>query len=115
MSKRNIAWICLVASGLSELVWSYFMKLSNGFTVLLPSVITIAVLAAGFFILAKAVNEFGIGMTYSVFTGIGVVGTTLVGIFVLKEGVSPLKVVSLVLLISGIIGLKLCEGEDDAK
>lgn len=115
MSKRNIAWICLIISGLSELVWSYFMKLSNGFTVLLPSLITIAVLAAGFFILAKAVDEFGIGMTYSVFTGIGVVGTTLVGIFALHEGVGVLKAVSLMLLVSGIIGLKLSEGEDDAK
>ena len=57
----------------------------------------------------------GLGLSYSVFTGIGVVGTSLVGIFALNEGVNALKIVSLVLLISGIIGLKLCGGEADAK
>lgn len=115
MKDKNIAWLCLLVSGLSEIVWAYTMKLSHGFTVLWPSVITVAVLAGSFFLLAKAVKELGIGLTYSVFTGIGVVGTSLVGIFVLNEGVNALKAASLVLLISGIIGLKLCGGEEDVK
>lgn len=113
--NKSIAWLCLIVSGLSELIWAYTMKLSHGFTVLWPSVITVAVLSLSFFLLAKAVKEFGIGMSYAVFTGIGVVGTSLVGIFVLEESVNALKIASLVLLIAGIIGLKLCGGEEDAK
>ena len=114
MKEKNTGGLCLIIAGLSELVWAYTMKLSHGFTVLWPSVITIVVLVAGFFLLAKAVNVFGIGMSYAVFTGIGVVGTSLVGIFVLNEGVSALKIISLVVLIAGIIGLKMC-GEGDAQ
>ena len=60
MKEKNTAWILLVVSGLMEIVWAYTMKLSHGFTVLLPSVITIAILIISFFLLAKAVNTLGI-------------------------------------------------------
>ena len=100
---------------LMEIVWAYTMKLSHGFTVLWPSVITIAILIASFFLLAKAVNTLGIGLSYAVFTGIGVVGTTLISIFVLKEGASLLKMLSLGVLIIGILGLKLCDKEGEEK
>ena len=95
--------------------WAYTMKLSHGFTVLWPSVITIAILIISFFLLAKAVNTLGIGLSYAVFTGIGVVGTTFISIFVLKEGASLLKMLSLGVLIIGILGLKLCDKEGEAK
>ena len=65
--------------------------------------------------LAKAVNVLGIGLSYAVFTGIGVVGTTLISIFVLDEGASPLKLISLGFLIVGILGLKLCDKEGEEK
>lgn len=113
--RKNTAWILLVVSGLMEIVWAYTMKLSHGFTVLLPSVITIAILIISFFLLAKAVNTLGIGLSYAVFTGIGVVGTTFISIFVLKEGASLLKMLSLGVLIIGILGLKLCDKEGEAK
>lgn len=115
MKEKNTAWILLVVSGLMEIVWAYTMKLSHGFTVLLPSVITIAILIISFFLLAKAVNTLGIGLSYAVFTGIGVVGTTLMSIFVLKEGASLLKMLSLGVLIIGILGLKLCDKEGEEK
>lgn len=67
------------------------------------------------FLLAKAVNTLGIGLSYAVFTGIGVVGTTFISIFVLKEGASLLKMLSLGVLIIGILGLKLCDKEGEAK
>ena len=91
------------------------MKLSHGFTVLWPSIITIVILTVSFFMLAKAVNVLGIGLSYAVFTGIGVVGTTLISIFVLDEGASPLKLISLGFLIVGILGLKLCDTEGEEK
>ena len=115
MKEKNTAWILLVVSGLMEIVWAYTMKLSHGFTVLWPSVITIAILIISFFLLAKAVNALGIGLSYAVFTGIGVVGTTFISIFVLKEGASLLKMLSLGVLIIGILGLKLCDKEGEAK
>lgn len=115
MKEINAAWLLLVVSGLMEIVWAYTMKLSHGFTVLWPSIITIVILTVSFFMLAKAVNVLGIGLSYAVFTGIGVVGTTLISIFVLDEGASPLKLISLGFLIVGILGLKLCDKEGEEK
>lgn len=115
MKEKNTAWALLVISGLLEIAWAYTMKLSHGFTVLWPSVITIVILILSFFMLAKAVNTLGIGLSYAVFTGIGVVGTTVISIFVLNEGASPLKLVSLGVLIVGILGLKLCDKEGQEK
>lgn len=115
MKDKNTAWILLIAAGLLEIAWAYTMKLSHGFTVLWPSVITIIILIVSFFMLAKAVDKLGIGLSYAVFTGIGVVGTTVISIFVLNEGASPLKLVSLGVLIIGILGLKLCDKESEEK
>ena len=115
MKEKNTAWILLIIAGLLELVWAYTLKLSHGFTVLWPSVIPIVILIASFFMLAKAVDKLGIGLSYAVFTGIGVVGTTVISIFVLGEGASPLKLVSLGVLIVGILGLKLCDKEGQEK
>lgn len=115
MKDKNTARILLIAAGLLEIVWAYTMKLSHGFTVLWPSVITIIILIVSFFMLAKAVYKLGIGLSYAVFTGIGVVGTTVISIFVLNEGASPLKLVSLGVLIIGILGLKLCDKESVEK
>ncbi len=115
MKEKNTAWVLLIIAGLLEIVWAYTMKLSHGFTVLWPSVITIVILVVSFFMLAKAIDTLGIGLSYAVFTGIGVVGTTIISIFVLNEGASVLKLVSLGVLIVGILGLKLCDKEDAAK
>lgn len=115
MKEKNAAWLLLVVSGLMEIVWAYTMKLSHGFTVLWPSIITVVILTVSFFMLAKAVNVLGIGLSYAVFTGIGVVGTTLISIFILDEGASPLKLISLGFLIVGILGLKLCDKEGEEK
>lgn len=115
MKNKNLAWLLLLAAGLLEIVWAYTMKLSHGFTVLWPSVITIAVLGVSFFLLAKAVNILGIGLSYAVFTGIGIVGTTVISIFILHEGTGALKLISLAVLVAGIIGLKMCDKEEENK
>lgn len=113
MKKDNkAAWICLIAAGLIEIIWAYFMKQSHGFTVLIPSVITVAFLILSFFLLERGIRTFGIGMSYAVFTGIGIAGTTVIGVTLLGETLSVAKVVSLLVLITGIVGLKFCEGEE---
>lgn len=114
-NSRNFAWLCLFLSGLTEIAWAYEMKLSKGFTVLGPTLIMIVILIGGFFLLERAVRELGIGVSYSVFTGIGIVGTSLIGMLVLHEGVSLIKLAAVAVLCVGIIGLKLCDGEDEAK
>ena len=111
--QKKIAWVCLIIAGLIELVWAYFMKESHGFTILVPSIIAIIFIAASFVLLERAVRVFGIGMSYGVFTGIGIAGTTLVGIFALGESVSWIKILSLLVLIAGIIGLKFCDGGEE--
>lgn len=107
---RGTGWICLIIAGLLELVWAYFVKLSHGFTILLPSAAAIFFLVVSFFLLERGIREFGIGMSYGVFTGIGVAGTTIVGIVALGESISIVKIISIVILMCGIIGLKFVEG-----
>lgn len=114
LSNKNIGWLCLIFSGLMEIVWAYFMDQSEGFTILAPTVLTIIFLLPSFFMLERGIRTFGIGMSYAVFTGIGIVGTTIVGALVLDEAVSVWTVVFLVILLTGIIGLRFCD-EDEGK
>ncbi len=113
--ERRIAWACLIASGLIEVVWTYFMKLSHGFTIPGPAVISIIFLIISFFLLERGFRAFGIGLTYAVFTGMGLVGTTVVSIVLLNEGINPAKIIFLGILLVGIIGLKFCEDREAAK
>ena len=111
--NKQIGWICLIIAGLLELVWAYFVKLSNGFTVVGPAVLAIFFLIISFFLLERGIREFGIGMSYGVFTGIGVAGTAIIGILLLDESVSLMKIISLAVLLAGIIGLKFVEGGEE--
>ena len=113
--KKNsrIAWICLIVAGLIEIVWAYFMKLSYGFTRPLPTLITAFFLALSFFMLERGIREFGIGMSYAIFTGIGIAGTTVLGLVFFGESAGVLKIVSLLVLLAGIIGLKFCESDEE--
>lgn len=111
--ENRIAWVCLIAAGLIEIIWAYFMKQSYGFTKPVPTLITAFFLFLSFFMLERGIRTFGIGLSYAVFTGIGIAGTTLLGIFFLGEGVSAAKLISLSILVIGILGLKFCEKNDD--
>ena len=114
-NQKSIAWLCLIAAGLIELVWAYFMKLSNGFTEVIPSLITLGFIILSFFLLEKGMSTFGIGMSYGVFTGIGIAGTTIIGFFAFNEAISFPKIVCLIILLTGIIGLKIYEGKEEEK
>lgn len=114
-NEKRIAWVCLIVAGLMEIVWAYFMKQSHGFTILMPSIATVISLIPSFFLLERGIRCFGIGMSYAVFTGIGIAGTTVIGILLLGESANPAKIVSLLVLVAGIVGLKFCEGDGDGK
>ena len=109
-----MAWFYLILAGISEIVWAYGLKMTHGFTVLDWSIITILFMLVSFYLFAHAMRTIPIGTAYAVFTGIGAAGTAVLGIVLLDEDASFWKIVSLLVLISGIIGLKLVK-EDKAE
>ena len=102
-----MAWMLLVLAGLFEVVWAYFMKVSHGFTSLIPSVLTIVFMLASFALLSYAMKTLPLGTAYTVWTGIGAIGSFLVGIIILGEPASAMRMLAAVLIISGLILMKL--------
>jgi quaternary ammonium compound-resistance protein SugE len=102
-----MAWIYLAVAGLLEIVWAFYMKKSEGFSLLTPSVITIIAMIASFALLSVSMRSLPLGTAYTVWTGIGAVGAFVVGIFILGEAASFFRVASVMLILAGIIGLKL--------
>jgi len=102
-----MAWIVLVLSGVLEAGWAVSLKLSEGFSRLGPTLSFLVLAAASFAGLAWAMRELPVGAAYAVWTGIGAAITAVIGMVWLGDQVSALKVVSLVLVVSGVIGLNL--------
>lgn len=102
-----MAWIILVFAGLFEIVWAYSMKLSEGFTKLTPSIFTIVFMVLSFVLLGYAMRTLPLGTAYTIWTGIGAVGSFLVGVIVLGEPVSAMRMLAAVLIISGLVLMKL--------
>ena len=102
-----MAWVFLGIAGLLEVVWAYFMKTSNGFTKPMESVATIVAMVISFWLLSLAMKELPLGTAYAVWTGIGAAGAFAVGIFILGEAATVVRIVSVLLILAGIIGLKL--------
>ncbi|PKP89921.1 MAG: QacE family quaternary ammonium compound efflux SMR transporter [Alphaproteobacteria bacterium HGW-Alphaproteobacteria-16] len=102
-----MAWIYLFAAGLLEIVWATAMKLSDGFTRPVPSIVTAVAMLASFALLAAAMRHLPLGTAYMVWTGIGAVGAFIVGIVMLGEGVSAMRIAAAGLILSGIVLMKL--------
>ena len=98
-----MAWIALIFAGVFEIVWAYSMKLSEGFTRLTPSIITIFFMILSFALLAYAMRTLPLGTAYVIWTGIGAVGSFLIGILVLGEPTSAMRMLAAVLIISGLV------------
>ena len=105
--EDKVEWLYLGIAGAMEVLWSTFLKFSEGFTKPLPKVITAAGLAARMFILAKATKVLPIGTAYGIWTGIGALGAVIVGIVVFKEPATAGRMFFASLLLVGIVGLKL--------
>jgi quaternary ammonium compound-resistance protein SugE len=99
-------WINLIIAGLLEVVWASSLKYSDGLTKLVPSLITIASVAASFILLAQALKTLPVGTGYIVWTGIGVVGTTIIGSVFLGESRDLPRFICISLIVIGIIGLR---------
>ena len=104
-------WIVLVLAGVFEVTWAIAMKYSNGFTVILPSAITVVGYIASAVFLALALKHLPLGTAYAMWTGFGIVGTTVLGIFLFNEKLSLPQVICVVLIVVGIAGLKLLAKE----
>ncbi len=102
-----MAWILLLIAGLFEVIWAYFMKKSAGFSVLVPSVLFGVTLLISMVLLGLAIRTIPMSIAYPVWTGIGAVGSVLVGFFLLGEKLTPLSMVFLCLVVIGIVGLKM--------
>jgi quaternary ammonium compound-resistance protein SugE len=102
-----MAWIYLAVAGLLEIVWAFYMKKSEGFSLLTPSVITIIAMIASFALLSVSMKSLPLGTAYTVWTGIGAVGAFIVGIVLLGEAITPMRVAAAALIVSGLVLMKL--------
>ena len=102
-----VAWVSLFFAGLFEVVWSFYMKQSHGFTRLIPSIITLVTMLISFFLLAYSMRTLALGTAYTIWTGIGAVGAFVLGITVLGEHVSAMRLVAAALILSGIVLMKM--------
>lgn len=102
-----MAWIFLFIAGLLEILWAYSMKLSDGFTKLWPTSVTLVAMVFSFGLLSLAMRSLPLGTAYTIWTGIGAVGAFAVGIFILGEAATPMRLLAAVLIVSGLVLMKV--------
>ena len=102
-----MAWVYLFIAGLLEVAWAIGLKYSDGFKRLWPSVWTVAAMIASFAFLAQALRTIPVGTGYAVWTGIGAVGTAVLGIILFAESAALPRLACIALIVVGILGLKL--------
>jgi quaternary ammonium compound-resistance protein SugE len=105
-----MAWLLVVIAGLLETGFAICLKLSHGFTRIAPTVLFAVFALGSFALLTFALRKLEVGPAYAVWTGIGAAGTAVAGMIWLSESVSVLKIVSIVLVVAGVIGLQLSGG-----
>jgi len=101
-----MSWIYLISAGLLEVVWAYFMKQSEGFTRLTPTIITIVAMIASFGLLALAMRTLPLSTAYMVWTGIGAIGAFILGTVFLGEPVNAMRILAALLVTSGLLIMK---------
>ena len=102
-----MAWIYLFVAGLLEVVWAYSMKLSDGFSRPVPATVTIVAMIASFTLLGLAMRSLPLGTAYTVWTGIGAVGAFILGVVMLGEALTAMRVIAAALIVGGLVLMKL--------
>lgn len=102
-----MAWVYLIIAGVLEIVWAYSMKMSDGFSKPVPSVVTIVTMIASFALLSMSMKSLPLGTAYTIWTGIGAVGAFVVGIMVLGEQANAMRIAAAILIVSGLVMMKL--------
>ncbi len=100
-------WLYLIIAGIFETCWAVSLKHTEGFSRLWPSIITVAGMAASFYFLSLALKDLPLGTAYAIWTGIGTVGTLILGAVLFREAVTLAQIICVALIAAGIIGLKL--------
>ena len=100
-------WFYLLVAGLFEISWAVGLKFSHGFTQIFPAVFTVISMILSFYFLSQALKQLPLGTAYAIWTGIGTVGTSILGIVLFKEPVLAVKFLCIGLILTGITGLKL--------
>lgn len=106
-----MAWIYLLIAGVLEVVWAYYMKLSDGFSKTTPAIITIVTMIASFWLLSMAMRHLPLGTSYTIWTGIGAVGAFIVGIVFLGEQANAARIIAATLIVAGIVTMKLSSSQ----
>ncbi|MCZ6623710.1 MAG: quaternary ammonium compound efflux SMR transporter SugE [Deltaproteobacteria bacterium] len=109
-----MAWNYLVVAGLFECGWAIGIKYTDGFTKLVPSLLTVSAMAISFWLLSVAMKTIPVGTAYAVWTGIGAVGVVVMGMVLFGESRDIMRVICLLLIVSGIVGLKLVSSSQGA-
>lgn len=102
-----MAWTYLFFAGLFEIGWAIGLKYTQGFTRLIPTVLTVASMAISLGLLGLALKNLPLGTAYAIWTGIGTVGTAILGIILFGEPATVLRLLCIGLIVAGIVGLKL--------
>lgn len=105
-----MAWVYLILAGICEIGWAYGLKYSEGFTKLGVSVVTVIVMILSFVLLAQAMKHLPLGTAYGIWTGIGAAGTAILGMVFLNEPRDLIRVICLLLIVAGVVGLKVFSG-----
>ena len=106
-----MAWVYLLIAGVLEVLWAFTMKQSNGFTHFKYSAITIVAMIASFGLLSIAMRTLPLGTAYTIWTGIGAVGAFIVGVTVLGEQLTPMRIGAAVLIVSGLVLMKMSSAQ----
>ncbi|WP_060509099.1 quaternary ammonium compound efflux SMR transporter SugE [Pseudomonas sp. NBRC 111124] len=102
-----MSWIILFFAGLFEVGWAVGLKYTDGFSKPLPTALTVAAMAVSLGLLGLAMKELPLGTAYAIWTGVGAVGTVIAGIILFGESMALVRLVSVALIITGLIGLKV--------
>lgn len=102
-----MAWIILFLAGIFEIIWAYSMKLSEGFTRLVPTMVTIFFVICSFLLLSYSMRVLPLGTAYTIWSGIGVVGSFAVGILILGEQANVMRMAAAAMIIGGLLLMKL--------
>ncbi|MDF2815927.1 MAG: small multidrug resistance protein [Paenibacillus sp.] len=105
-----MAWVFLVIAGLFEVVWAVGLKYTHGFTRLWPSIITLGGMFVSFFFLSLSLKTLPLGTGYAIWTGIGAVGTVILGMVMFGESRELIRIMFVFLIVTGIVGLKVTAG-----
>jgi quaternary ammonium compound-resistance protein SugE len=106
-----MAWVILFFAGLTEVGWAIGLKYTEGFTRLVPTVLTVTCMIVSIGLLGLALKTLPIGTAYAIWTGIGTIGTALLGMYLFGESASALRLACIALIVAGIVGLKLVSVE----